>query len=843
MIDGMVRALVDRPARALAIALVGLGLATLAFSRLSLETDITRMLDTPAGRTFAEASRAFALDARAHLLVEADRAGREADLRRFAAGLRERLLADPAGRFVAVESGVPLDPAAAITSLALPWGPLYWPPERLAELERRLSREGMTEQLHAQLRRLSLPAAGDLERFVELDPLELAAPLQGRVRSMQGSYDFAPDSLEYLSRDGTALLVTVLTRSPRSTPGGESALVGTLDGATQALLAEPWAAGLQVHAAGGLHLAAESERVIRGDLIGNGATSMVVSLLLLAALLRIRLDRTAVLFLPTMWGAGVGIGLCAALVPDMTVLALGTSPVLVGLGVDFTVHLLSEARLRSAAGQPPREAATGAARELALPLLVAALANATAFLAFLWTGQGFLREMGLLNGLGLLVTLAGTLLLLPPIMARVLARAPLVPTRDLGASRFTAWSADHPRPVLLVTGLLSVATVALVAWRPPRIEDDLREIHARDSAPLAAQARLEAELGGTFEPVLLLLQADDEEQVVAAAQRLDPELLRLVREGRLAARVSLAALLPAREDQERVRERLRRMDGPTLARDLDLALDAVGFDPEPFRAYRDRLAALPSVPPLTAARLREEGLGELLRDLVRTEPGGKASALVALYPRSDALDAPARAALDAALREALHRSGVEARPTGLYAIGAEETQQVARDFRDVSLITGLVVAALIFLRFRRPGLTLLTLLPAGLGVLWTAGLYSLLDLKLNMMNLGVLPMVLALSVDEGIMIVHRVLAGEPVRGPAFRATATAVVLTATTTIVGFAGLAFSENRGMASVGVLTGAGMAFSLLASLGVMPALLSWKKIGAPETTPGGATPTSDA
>lgn len=824
-LDRATAAAIARPGRTALLALLVLALLSGAALRVEVETDVVQLLRTPAAETLAEASRAFGLDTRAHLLVEAERGGREEDLLRFARELRARLAGD--ARFLAVLDGSPVDPEAAVRALAARWGPLYWPPAELPALEQRLSRAGMDQALAAQLGRLSLPGAGQVERWVELDPLELAGPLRRRVETLRGAWTLAPGQ-HHLSADGRALLVTVVAREETHALGGATRLVAALDEAAAEVLAQPWAAGLSLTPAGALHLAEESERVIAADLRRGALTGVLCSLVLLAGFLRVRPDRMLLLTLPILWGVSLGLLLFGALHPHMTILALGCLSAVLGMADDFTIHLVAATRALRAGGLGPDAAAAQAARELRLPMALGALSSASAFLAFLAADQPFLREMGLLSALGILSSLLGALWLLPPLIALLLRREPpdrgsAGLARDAGATRLAVWSADHPLAALLVAGLISAAAAALVLRDPPRLEDDLRRIHARDSRPLLGQERIARVLGGAREPVLLLLSAPDEAAALEACHRLEPELSRLIAEGALVARVSAAALLPPRAEQEAALRRVRALDGDALARELGAALAAAGFEPEAFQEYLAGLSSAATLPgPLDPAGLRALGLGALLDDLLHTGPEG-ARALVLVYPRQEPWSAASRQELRDQLDHALRAAGVEGRATGLHFVSAEAAAQVAGDFSRVSLLTGLAVLGVMLLRFRGLRLTALVLLPAGLGVLWTAGLFSLLGLRLNLMNLGVLPMVLALGVDDGIMIVHRALAGEELRGPGFRATAAGVVTTTATTVLGFGSLALSQNLGLASVGVLSAAGLSFCLLASLGVLPAALT--------------------
>ena len=60
-------------------------------------------------------------------------------------------------------------------------------------------------------------------------------------------------------------------------------------------------------------------------------------------------------------------------------------------------------------------------------------------------------------------------------------------------------------------------------------------------------------------------------------------------------------------------------------------------------------------------------------------------------------------------------------------VGASGRLPVRHDFGQVSLFTLAAALIVLLLRFRRPGRVVLVLLPAGLGALWTGGLFAASD--------------------------------------------------------------------------------------------------------------------
>ncbi len=134
-----------------------------------------------------------------------------------------------------------------------------------------------------------------------------------------------------------------------------------------------------------------------------------------------------------------------------------------------------------------------------------------------------------------------------------------------------------------------------------------------------------------------------------------------------------------------------------------------------------------------------------------------------------------------------------------------------------------IVTILVLAIFRDPILSLCAMTPVVLGCLVLAFLWGGLGLKINFMNVGILPMVIGIGVDDGIHLVARYVRS-PVRDvkDVLRTTGAAVVLTSFTTLLAFGTLAFSINRGLASVGWLSALGVLLCLVASLSVLPALL---------------------
>jgi len=292
----------------------------------------------------------------------------------------------------------------------------------------------------------------------------------------------------------------------------------------------------------------------------------------------------------------------------------------------------------------------------------------------------------------------------------------------------------------------------------------------------------------------------------------------------LTSHASVAGLLPDPLVERAALAVLAGQKPAEIRQRLTRALDEAGFDPERLKAYLQTIEqAVSQRDSLSLARLRTAGLAQPIERLVRRS-GGRSFALVILHPTASLWTADLRASVVGKLRAAMREAEAPAELTGLFLVSAESARQVRQDFGQISLFTLIAVLAVLLLRFRHPGHVLLVLLPAGLGALWTGGLFAAIGAKLNLINLGVLPMIVALGVDDGIHLVAHYLESEaPDIDTIYKATGTAVILTSLTTMVTFGSLSLSDNLGLASVGLLALAGMGSCLIASLVVLPAVLA--------------------
>ena len=776
------------------------------------------------------------------VVITTEREGAEDTLVEFAEHLALQLADNPRIRSVtygwgALEQNI-------LSGDLLGWAPAFVPSHAVEELDELLTPEGIRTALHKQLLVLGMPGLGEAERWIEKDPLGLHRYVVSRWFPSQQMFDFREGSRYFLSRDGRSLLVRVEGGVRSSDIPQARALVASLRRAEEAARGElrerhPETPqdidACTVGLAGGYPLALESEAALRTDLTRNLALSVALIVLILLSAWRHPL-LVAMAAVALFYGILLAIGLFALLRGEVVTLAMVSGAVLAALGIDFSIHLFEPlcSDERGLCLSSLRRAVVFTAPSLT----VAGSTTMLAFLSFFLFSDGFLADLGLITSFGIAAIFLSTMTLFPALLSLWAGGAASDGRRlDAGGrgvlTRFrlsrvvvavSLLAARRPWVLLSLCLLASVAAVTGLLFKPPAVEDDLRRLHPSSSTALHWEEHVRRAFGFSHEPIFLLIEGKSETLVLDGLVRLEGELQALLEAGSVRGWTSAVQFLSPPSHQERVFDLLRRKDSSVLLESVRHVLHQEGFDEDAFEEALQTLdVALSRREALDLEALRSLGFAETLDKLI-VQYQDRVVALVPVYTVSPLSSSAERQEIFGRLQKAMDRAEVSGELAGFHVASSLSSSHVIAQFLWAIGTAFVAVALSIFVFFRGIGLVIAGLVPILLGTLWIASTWGILDLRINFMNVGILPMVLGIGVDDGVHIVARVWKNQ---GRSLRSILTStmppIVLTTMTNLAAFGTLSLSSNPGLASVGVLSSAGLLYCLLATLLVLPALLA--------------------
>jgi len=658
--------------------------------------------------------------------------------------------------------------------------------------------------VHRAVQATSFPFGGT-------DPHTAWSRVEALVDRERGDLPF--DGAVLHSDDGRFSFLLVVPAIKFSDMAEGTALLAAIDAVLEEL--DPAAHGLRVRYAGNLAVVQEQHHVMRADLRRASVVALVVGIGLLGLATRRWLAPVAVggaLLCGITWTFGLarlGVG-------HLNVITGLLVAVLIGLGIDFGIHLFVRYQQeRGTRGHSAEDAVRAAVRGTLPPALTGALTTAGTFLSFAVARFRGFSEFGLVAGLGVLLTLISVFVVLPPVLLLLDRRlrppgAPSAPLRARSIRPVVAW------PVVVI--MLVVALYGAVFASSVPFRNDYRLLRGESPATEFLQY-VDAQLGAGFNPAVFLVDdLDDARAVEREARALGEGGLPDGRASRFGRAMSAAHLVP--HDVDERRERIERLSAVVGHPSLDRYAGA--GDQERGARLRQARALVASEP---------WGLDELPEAVAQrfVTPAGDAL-LVYVWPSSPSWADWEAAAWEDELQLLSGRLGEQ----GVSHQLADETLIIAWVYRLIQadgprllLLASVVVVLFLLLDFRSLRVTALVVFPLGVGMLVFVGLLHATGIEINMFNLIVLPSLIGIGIDNAVHIFHRYREeGTGSLALVVRRTGVAALLASMTTAVGFGSSLVSHHVGLRSMGWLAIIGIACTFVAATLFFPAFLALRE-----------------
>ncbi len=564
-------------------------------------------------------------------------------------------------------------------------------------------------------------------------------------------------------------------------------------------------------------------------------------------------------------GLGYTLAFTTLTIGHLNILTITFVPMLIGLAIDFGVHLITRYEEELRHGKTAEAALTKAMVFTGQGIFTGALTTAGAFLAMALTNFKGIQEMGIICGGGLLVCFIPMMTMLPVMLLR--GQQNVIDhqvTEDATRARIENIWLQRPVLVMGITAGLCVAALFgarkvyfdynLIKMQSPSLPSVMFEQKLLDSADksLLYGAVIADSLTNAVDLMEKIRKlptvADIEPPFYGDFLTDQREKLKLV--GQIKQEIAPLQFNTPDTQPVKIYELSRTLYG--LSGYLGNALEEVG-NSEP-ALTRHLVSLRQAIENLRKAMLQGDSVAldehanklaqfqhALFADLIETFQilqhqddrtplrvedlppalrdrfvGVTGKLLLQVYPREDVWQRDQQEKFVADLRKV--DPNVTGTPVQLY-----EYETLLKDsYVQAAWYSLAAIALMVFFHFRSLGAVILSLLPVGIGTLWLAGLMGWFDIPINLANIMTLPLVIGIGVTNGVHILNR-FAEERTPGILARSTGKAVLVSGLTAIAGFGSLILAKHRGIQSLGCVMAAGIAMCMIAGLTFLPALLN--------------------
>lgn len=588
----------------------------------------------------------------------------------------------------------------------------------------------------------------------------------------------------------------------------------------------------------------ELSAVVSGIGLSLGLSFIGVALLLFFTFRNFLLVATSLASL--VISIGITAGFASLVYEDMNLVSIAFLVLMVGLGIDFAIHLGLHVQEERCAGHKTRPAMYRTTRFVGAALVLCAPTSALAFFAFSPTYFTGMAQLGIVSGFGVLVAFLVSITIMPAVFA--IKRRP--PMR--ASSRIIEHSERAMRlprvgwlrsAAAIITLLLGVGALYLM----PQVRFDADPMNLRDPNSQSVLSFDWLFEDSNTQPFNLSILEADQEAAEATAERLGE--LDVVKEV-----VTLASFVPDEQfdkldliewagiglesafeedgnyqpDEgelsplDKMLEGLRGSADPAsakLLRSFETFLMASDNDPalvtqlegDVFRFWPRQYERLQTI--IYPEEITIENLPQALRDRY---VGNDGRWRVVIQPEADLRDSAARAEFVDAVRLADTRAAGSARSV------LESGRVISRAMLVAVSLAMFTVTILLWLVLRDVTLVTVILFTLGLAGVLTAAAAVLLNVPFNFANVIALPLLIGVGADSGIHLGMRARRSDEAAQVYETSTPRAVFCSAMTTIVSFWTLSLSAHQGVQSMGILLTLAITMTLICTLVVQPWLL---------------------
>jgi len=613
--------------------------------------------------------------------------------------------------------------------------------------------------------------------------------------------------------------------------------------------------------------------------------SMLLSMIAIGALLFLafRIASAPVMALLNLivgiiWAAGI----VAIVVPVLNIMTAMFMIILIGLGIDYSIHIISTFSEMRANGLSIEEAMHTGLAKSGGGVSTGALTTAVAFLALMTGDSRAMSELGLVTAIGLLVIMATSFIFLPTLLVvrdrrkeKKMLKMDLPeqqPPRDITFTTLGNMGTFIQRNPWLSLGSVAIITVLMYfSARNITFNHNMMDMEAEGLPSIMLQDTVQEKFDLSMDFAYLIAESVEESRTLTDKTKNLPSVASVddistylpspgQQEKRLPHIIEIRDLMTSakiapltdsdvgliRSEIERIEMNIMEMQSMAFLGGQDKVTNRCdeivgGMEEVPTNTIFLRLYDLldqKSDQALIILDAFQSGYAEYFRNSVLTMASTQAIELETLplsvierYANKDTTLFLATVLPSGNIWQdrrfmnqfATEIGAVSDRSTGMPVIMEALFDIIGRDGRKAAILTILFVFLILLIDFRSFKYALIAMLPLGVGAIWMIGLMPVFGLQLDLVNVMALPLILGIGIDDGVHVVHR----WRIEGPrsafiVFSSTGKAILLTSLTTMLAFGSMMFSPWRGYASLSYALIFGVGACFLTTIIILPAFM---------------------
>ena len=504
-----------------------------------------------------------------------------------------------------------------------------------------------------------------------------------------------------------------------------------------------------------------------------------------------------ILFAPTVFGGILAIAFLYVFRGKISALSLGIGSVLLGITLDYSLHILTHIRNGNSLKT--------LFKEVSPSILISSLTTASAFLCLLFLESHALQDLGIFAAISVLGASTFALIFIPQVYKTVIKSD----AKSTILDRIANYNLHKNKWAI---GMLAVLLIgSLFTYKTVVFNQDIAKLNYESDILITARERLEKLTDIGSKSIYLSTYGENRETVLQRNDSLFTKLQKLKADGEIVSYSSIGALVRSEKSQFDKITAWNSFWNPTKIQKTQQNLiesgTAFGFKENTFSQFYKLLKS--DFKPLDITELDavssftvddfivSDSSSTTITSLIKIEEGRfqKIKDLFATTPQTLLIN-----------RQQVNESFLG---------------NLKNDFNSLITYSLLVVLIILFLFYRSLSLTLITAIPIFLTWLLTIGIMGALKIEFNIFNIIISSFIFGVGIDYCIFITNGLLTEYRTGEKVLSTHRTSIILSVITTILGIGALVFAKHPVLYTISVVSLIGILSAVIVAFTIQPLL----------------------
>jgi len=703
--------------------------------------------------------------------------------------------------------------------------------EGLKHLKERLTPSGIEQQIKINYQNLISPFSMPLDYEIAIkDPLCLSEiTLKSLMRNRSDNpFDFS--SGYYFTKDHSTAFIFIKPKGNNKDLLFVKKFKSELDSIIDSSLKEAYiSAGVKIRFSGGYIISEEIRQVLKSDIANSFILSAILIALLIWYAYKVRLLVLGIIGFTLLSSLSMTLALAYLLFGSLNIVSSIAATVLIGLYVDYSMHLLNRYTNELHIKNNIYSALEINLIETGPPIIISALTTSLSFFSILVTNFEGLYELGVIAGLGVLFCLINNLFLMnsllilaskkgeDKIMAKKFYRSDLSGFVNLLKTKY--------RLILLFS--LGLVMVCLLGISNLSFDNNLESLGIKNSEAVEVKNLINLKINKRGDPLPIIIKERNQKKLAADFDSLEAILINWKKMGLINDYDSLSFFLPPFSVQLEIFKKVNDLNLNTvelnsIKKNLIASLQKynISFDIDYINSYLTKILTTVKNDKLIGL----ERLEDVADPKVAVFYNKDIPSIVSyVYPKGKNWNKDSLKIMIESLKSANRDWTMLGNPI----LFDEIKSSIIFGSTSATAIAIILNIAVIFLFYRNIKYVLLVMVTVSIGFVLTMGFVGFFNIPFNFINVGAIALIFGFGVDYGIYVMQAyVIDKNRDIGNAIKKTGRNIIMGTATTIAGCGSLVFVRFSGIASIGSFLTIGAVLCAFCALVVLPAWIYLNK-----------------